>query len=426
MFPFVYRVVSVASRKLPLPRGKLASSFAGRRAAVDRWIKWASLNRTNRPLVWVHGASVGENLSAAPVVARLRTAIPGLQVVNSYTSPSAIPWHDVFGSCRADFLPPEDQYSTERVLDAIQPDLFVYSRGDLWPVMTRTASAMRIPIAVVGGTVNPSSQRRWPLVRRVLAPTYRLVHWLGAVSRGDAERWLALGVSAQSAEVTGDPRHDHVIERHTSLSSISSLLGWCSKAPVLVAGSTERRDEEVLLKAFARIVRDNNCNTRLVIAPHEITKSRMRFVREVASRNRVSVDVWDGSRPPQSTQCVVVAQMGVLADLYALGQIAYVGGGFGRGGLHAVVEPAAYAIPVVSGPDHSKSRDFGLLLKARGAIALPRRHAEETLRQTWIEWVKDPEIRSATGLRARQTLQQGAAATSATALLRLISPSRSG
>jgi 3-deoxy-D-manno-octulosonic-acid transferase len=252
MFPFLYRVASASARTVPFQRGKLASSFAGRRASVSRWIEWASLNRTKSPLIWVHGASVGESLSATAVVTRLRSAVPGLQVVHSYTSPSATPWRETFDGCRADFLPPEEPDTIARVLAAMRPNLIAFSRGDIWPVLTRTAAASGIPIAVIGGTVNPSSLRLWPLIRSTLTPTYRLVDWLGAVSRGDADRWSAIGVSAQSIDVTGDPRHDQVLEHHTNIGSISSLFQWCGESPVLVAGSTDKRDEEILLSALPR------------------------------------------------------------------------------------------------------------------------------------------------------------------------------
>ena len=423
MFPFLYRVASASARTVPFQRGKLASSFAGRRASVPRWIEWASLNRTKSPLIWVHGASVGENLSATAVVTRLRSAVPGLQVVHSYTSPSAIPWREIFDGCRADFLPPEEPDAIARVLAAMRPDLIAFSRGDIWPVLTRTAAASGIPVAVIGGTVNPSSLRLWPLIRNTLTPTYRLLDWLGAASRGDADRWSALGMSAQSIDVTGDPRHDQVLERHTNIGSISSLFQWCGESPVLVAGSTDKRDEEILLHAFAQIVSSNTCCTRLMIVPHENSRSRIDHVRGVAHRHDITAEVWNGAPPAQGTRCVIVEKMGVLADLYALGEIAYVGGGFGRKGLHTVIEPAAFALPVIAGPEQTGSPDFQFLLNARGSVALPREDAAKALQRTWTDWANDAQMRTQAGLRARQALQQGAATTTAVALLRLISSS---
>ena len=140
-------------------------------------------------------------------------------------------------------------------------------------------------------------------------------------------------------------------------------------------------------------------------------------------RSGITAEVWNGTPPAQGTRCVIVEKMGVLADLYTLGKIAYVGGGFGRKGLHAVIEPAAFALPVIAGPEHTGSPDFEFLLNARGSIALPRGDAAKALQRTWIDWANDVQMRTQAGLRARQALQQGAASTTAVALLRLISSS---
>ena len=117
---------------------------------------------------------------------------------------------------------------------------------------------------------------------------------------------------------------------------------------------------------------------------------------------------------------VVVAASGLLVDLYALGAAAYVGGGFRRGRLHAVVEPAAYALPMTFGPLWQASSDAAAAIEAAGALALPRRDAPRALEEQWLRWLDDPDARLEAGVAARGTLHQGAASETARRLLDLL------
>jgi 3-deoxy-D-manno-octulosonic-acid transferase len=117
-----------------------------------------------------------------------------------------------------------------------------------------------------------------------------------------------------------------------------------------------------------------------------------------------------------------------LATLYGAGTMGYVGGGFGRAGLHSVLEPAAWGIPVAFGPRWRNSRDACLLLTAKAAVSLPAdpTAAERALAQEWERWIREPEVRQAEGRRAREVIEQGVGASerSAAMLTAIISAPR--
>lgn len=420
MFPLAYRLAECLALASPSPANNIVTSLAGRRTAGARWIDWASRNRTGSPLVWVHGASVGECLAAVGVVDRLRAAIPGLQVVHSYTSPSMGSWKDQIGSDRVDYLPADEPAAVTPVLEFVRPDLFAFSRGDLWPTVVNELRKRRVPIAVLGGIVGKSSRRLWPLIRHVLIGTYAQIDWLGAVTQADKVRWNTLGVQAHKSEVTGDPRHDYVLERSFNSAGVRDLVEWTKRDSTLVAGSTDNADEQVVLDAFAMTRRSSESAVKLIVAPHDVGEKDIERVLASAKGRGIDAATWESGKPDQNSSCLVVTTTGMLADLYAVGDIAYVGGGFGNAGLHAVIEPAAYALPVVVGPGFRDSQDFYLMLEAGGGVALPRTNAAEALQQIWLAWSDRESERVDVGVRARRVLHEGAADRTAQALIRLL------
>ena len=218
---------------------------------------------------------------------------------------------------RSGYLPLDERETIARVFDAVNPTMLVCARGDLWPEMAFASVERRLPITIISGTVRPTSRRLWAPVRSALQPVYRSVSWLGAASDGDADRWARLGVFEDSIAVTGDTRHDQVLERVSDLQSIRTLLEWASKHPVLVAGSTDAQDEKLILSAFSHVARTNP-EARLILVPHEGSRDRINEVLSAAGSAGVEIDVWTGGAMRSDTRCVVVSVMGALADIYAV------------------------------------------------------------------------------------------------------------
>jgi 3-deoxy-D-manno-octulosonic-acid transferase len=191
-----------------------------------------------------------------------------------------------------------------------------------------------------------------------------------------------------------------------------------------VAGSTWPADEAVLLGAFARLHR-RRPDARLILVPHEPTARHLdaleRRARAAGLPEPVRLSKAEGPVP-----LLVVDRTGVLAALYGAGAMAYVGGGFGRAGLHSVLEPAAWTIPVAFGPRWHDSRDAALLLHSGAGVALPATlmgRAAGALETLWENWLDDEAGRQAQGQRAREVVERGLGASqrSAEMLIQLIS-----
>jgi 3-deoxy-D-manno-octulosonic-acid transferase len=364
--PYALAGVLAQSLAYVVPDGgsKLQRGLAARRGIIRRYRRWADAQRDlSRPLVWFHAPSVGEGLQALPVLQLLRSRRPDIQIAYTHFSPSAQKFARSTGADFTDYLPFDSYGDADAAISALRPALLVFSKLDVWPALTETASTRGVKVALVSATLPESSGRRGVLARNALGDAYRALDRVGAISREDADRLEDQGVRPDRISVTGDTRYDQVWKRANAapLPLVQSLR---SSAPTLIAGSTWPPDETHLLAAWVE-VRKRVPDARLIIAPHEVNDDHLRAISDWSAANALTLSRL--SSPDASADVVLVDRYGILGDLYAVADIAYVGGGFHAAGLHSVLEPAAFGAPVLFGPKHHKSREASALLAAGGA-----------------------------------------------------------
>ena len=359
--------LSAARPLLPLAargEGKLARAVRGRRGVLERMAAWAAAERDpTRPLVWFHAPSVGEGLQARAVVDALRARRPDLQVAYTYFSPSAEAFARSVAADFTDYLPFDLAGEVGRALDLLRPAVFAFSKTDVWPVLTREARSRGVRLALLSATLPASSSRLGGVARAVLAPAYARLDLVAAISPADAERFAALGVASARRVVMGDARFDQVWERAQRADRAILAPFADTTQPTLVAGSTWPADEEHLVPAVAGL------GMRVVLVPHEPTPHHLARAEAALAAHglpHARLSAIEAGAPVQ--RVTLVDRTGVLGDLYALADVAYVGGGFGTAGLHSVLEPAAFGAPVLFGPRHANAREAGELL-ALGAAA---------------------------------------------------------
>jgi 3-deoxy-D-manno-octulosonic-acid transferase len=361
--------------------------------------------------VWLHASSVGEGLQAESVLLELVRLRPEAQYVFTHYSPSAEALARRLPADAADYLPYDLPATAEHLLAVLAPSLLVFSKLDLWPELATRATARGVSVAMVAATVSPGSGRLgWP-ARVLLRDGYRAVRLAAAVSDEDAARLARLGVGSDRIRVLGDPRFDSVVQRISTLEPGEPLLHLGRGAPTMVAGSTWPGDEAVLLDAFGRL-HDRRTDARLILVPHEPTARHLEAVEDAARGAGLPAPV-RLSAATGPAPLILVDRVGVLATLYGAGTMAYVGGGFGRAGLHSVLEPAAWGVPVAFGPRWGQSRDATLLLEAGAAEALTRKGslAGEELYRIWLGWIEDEARRAAQGERGSKLVERGRGAS---------------
>jgi 3-deoxy-D-manno-octulosonic-acid transferase len=416
--PFPYRFAAsiapgLARRFVPTGRAVLDA----RQASLGALAEWGLNHRdTSRACVIVHGASAGELRQAEPVLHRLRARHPDWQFVATHFSPSGETVARQVGADAAGYFPWDTVREVTAFLDALKPTAIAWCKHDLWPTAVELARGRGIRLGLFAGTVRRGSGRRGRLAKWLLGSAYEALSAAGAASREDADALIALGVPAGSVEITGDPRYDAVIERLNGHDL--PLVG----TDTLVAGSTWPADEDVLLDAF-RDVLEQHPSVRLIIVPHRPTRDGWtRLAKRAAALGLPSPVPLEEA--PGDARLIIGRRVGSLAFDYARGSIAHVGGGFRRGGVHSVLEPAACGRPILAGPIARDSRDARILNQVGALEFLPRRRAAAVLGAWWINWVRDPAWRERAGSAARAALEagRGAADRSVEIVERLVGP----
>jgi 3-deoxy-D-manno-octulosonic-acid transferase len=391
---------------------KVWRSLRARRGVLERWRQQAAQTRdTQRPLVWMHAPSVGEGLQARPVAHALREKYPQVQLAYSFFSPSAESFAASIGADLTGYLPFDSAHDADAMLDALRPSVLVFVKLDVWPLLVERAAARGIPVLMLSATLAESSGRHGVLSGALLHDAYAALSRVGAIDADHGARLVELGVRGERIVTTGDTRFDQVWQRAQRVNRRSAPVSiTASSRPTVVAGSTWPADEAVLLPAWEQL-RKKIPDVRLIIAPHEPTPGHvdplLRWARAAGFRAATLSDI-ERVGDERTADVVVVDRVGVLGDLYANANVAYVGGGFHSAGLHSAIEPAAFGAPVVFGPGHQMSREAGLLLQAGGAAEV---HDVETMRHTLVRWLRDQTARAEAGHAAQEIVARERGAT---------------
>jgi 3-deoxy-D-manno-octulosonic-acid transferase len=398
-------------------RPAIARAVAGRRAALPHLAARAASSRTASPLLLVHAPSVGEALMAQAIIGALRQRRPDLQLVFTFFSPSAERTAPQVGADVWCYLPWDIHADCESLLDTLRPAAIAFIRTEIWPVLTAAAAARGCPALLLNAVLGEHSSRLGAGARLLLGAGYRRLRAVGAVAADDARRFHRLGVAGARVHVTGDARFDQVWQRISALDRASPLLLHLrEERPTLVAGSTWPADEAEIALALAGL--DPADRPRLVLAPHQPSEEHLLGAERTLAAAGLPIHRLAAVERGEAAGDVLVDRVGVLADLYALADLAYVGGGFGTAGLHSVVEPAALGVPVLFGPRHGNAREAGELAGAGGGRVVRTGELAGALEQL----LRNDGARLAAGERALAFVRSrlGGAAANADLLLSVL------
>ncbi len=398
---------------------KISEGLAGRRSVFDSITEQLSSARELSQTTWFHFTSVGEFEQAKPLIEALKDDV---RIVLTYFSPSVhpnvanYPHHDA-----AIYLPLDTTRNAARLLEIIKPSLLVFSKFDIWPNLVWHAAKRGVPIALIAGTLHPQSKRLALFARSFFRDVHRHISVHCVISQEDAQRFRRICPPFAQIEVTGDTRFDRVYQRAVAVNGAGEFFQGQStlQRPILIAGSTYLEDERVVLEAYHRL-RENalhnldwNNLPHLILVPHEPTAERIDEIRtqlEHLGLSRVCFSELEEGVDLSEIDVIVIDTVGLLAQLYRLGDIAFVGGSF-HGSVHNVMEPAAMAKPILFGPTIHNAYEAGIL-RARGAAQLVD-NAQEMV-EVLTSLLSDTARRAQMGQIGKQVIEENLGASERT------------
>lgn len=369
----IYNILAVPGFWLLLQAASLFNSkirrgIRGRKGLIENLeVEVRRLTRPRR--FWFHSSSMGEFEQAKPIIAELRKRYDDIDIIVSFFSPSGYePSRNYKLADLITYLPYDSVGNVRRFLDLIRPTVAIMVRYDTWPNHVWELHKRDIPIIIANATLRKHSTRHYPLLRSFHRNVYDHITSILTVSQADVEAFQNFGLTNPEIHAIGETRYDQVWQR--SLEAKTKHLipaDMLKRKKVFVVGSSWEEDEAVLLPAFKRIAQHDS-NALMILVPHEPTLStldRLELALNFTMRSIRFSDLNDYS----NENVILVDSIGILTSLYQYADVAYVGGSF-RQGIHNVLEPAVYGVPVLYGPKHENSQEAVELARRGGGIVV--------------------------------------------------------
>ncbi|MCK7559753.1 3-deoxy-D-manno-octulosonic acid transferase [Chitinophaga sedimenti] len=324
------------------------------------WAQLGSLGATGA--VWVHAASLGEFEQGRPVLEAIREQYPGRKIVLTFFSPSGYEVRKNYpGADLICYLPLDTAANARRFVETLRPSVAIFIKYEFW---YHYIKALNVPLLLISGIFRPDQLFfRWHggLYRELLRD---MVH---IFLQNQESVDLLKGIGIQHVSLSGDTRFDRVWELRQHPAHLPVIARFCGdNKRVLVAGSTWEADEALLAGWWTT---QSGTGRQLIIAPHEIGESHINKIRQQFPSAMLYSELAADENAPRP-DVLIINNVGMLSAMYRYGDIAYVGGGFGKDGIHNLLEPAAYSKPVIIGPVYEKYYEAVQLVSLGGAISI--------------------------------------------------------
>ncbi len=355
--------------------------------------------RQNHTLVWFHAASLGEFEQGRPVMDAIRTQWPEheppLYLLVTFFSPSGYEVRKNYqGADFVSYLPLDTRTNAQHFLDLVRPDAVFFIKYEFWYHHLREVQRRKIPLFLFSAVFRPK-QIFFQWYGRAFLNL--LTDYDHIFVQNESSAALLARHQIKQTTVAGDTRFDRVsATAHTSI-HLPLAEKFKDQHPLLIVGSAWGEDLEVILPFFNQL----EVPLKMIIAPHEIKEATMRRIEQTCQSKtcRYSEALAHEAKLTES-KVLIIDNVGMLAKLYYYGDWAFVGGAF-KQGLHNILEPAAFGLPVFFGPDYRKFPEAEDLIKQGGACSIAN---EGELRSRFMS-VYTEKARRNTGTNAKAYIE---------------------
>jgi len=324
-----------------------------------------------------HCASLGEFEQGKPLLEELKVNYPQHKIVLTFFSPSGYevrknePLADyVF------YLPVDGPLNARHFVELVNPNMAFFVKYEFWHFFIKELRAKKIPVYFISAIFRPTQIYFQPFGKFFFGILKRVSHFF-VQNQPSLELLYRNGITPVS--VTGDTRFDRVFQNSLHAKSIPEIEQFKGKGKLLVAGSTWAADEKILQGLIGELEEEY----KVVIVPHEISPSHIESL--LSKFGSTAVKFSEFSNASSSKKIMIVDNIGMLSSIYKHANVAYVGGGFGSG-IHNILEPVVFGIPVFIGPNYKKFREASELVHWKGVFSIRN---ENELLNRFLEVMND-------------------------------------
>ena len=400
--PLILLRLYLRSRQAPSYRQRLAERFA------------LALPPLRPGGIWVHAVSVGESIAAAPLIRALRQRHPELPITVTCMTPTGSERIRALfdaeiraGDVQHCYLPYDLPWAAARFLDRVRPKLAVIMETELWPNHIHQCARRGIPTVLANARLSERSARGYARFAGLTRPMLAKMDWIAAQTEAEAERFRRLGARAECVGVTGSIKFDLRIDPELQPRAKALRASWgAERRPLWIAASTHAGEDEQILAAHRQLLASHP-DALLILVPRH--PERFDAVHALCLREGLRTVRRSSGQPVTAQDQVLLGDtMGELLFLYALADVAFVGGSLVANGGHNLLEPAALGLPVLSGPHLFNFLEIAAQLREAGALG--EVGDSEALAHRLQHLLDDPQVRRRMGQAGLQTLRanQGA------------------
>ena len=325
---------------------------------------WKHLNKTfttQDKIIWVHAASLGEYEQAVPVIEALKRDFPTSKILISFFSPSGyeIKKNNSLADCTI-YLPLDTPKNAKRFVASLNIQLAIFVKYEVWPNYLKELQGRGIPKMIISGVFRENQIYFKPYGKFLQQALFSFDY---IFTQEESSKNLLLANGYKNAILGGDTRYDRVYKQRTYNNKVPFIDEFIDGKTCIVCGSTWPEDE----KAIIDYINQTKHDIKLIIAPHVVKENH---VNEVYKQLQVPTQKYSqlsSTSNVKNTQVLLIDSIGLLSKLYSYAAFAYVGGAMGNTGLHNILEPATFGIPIIIGENHKKFPE-ATAMKQAGAL----------------------------------------------------------
>jgi 3-deoxy-D-manno-octulosonic-acid transferase len=351
--------------------------------------------------IWFHAASLGEYEQGLPVIEKIKEVYPTHKIIVTFFSPSGYEVRK--NNTVADvtvYLPLDTQKNSKRFLELVHPDLVFFIKYEFWINYLDQLQKQNIPTYLISGIFREKQLFfKWygGFYRKALDTfTYFFV-------QNENSRKLITSLGKTNVIVSGDTRFDRVVAILEKDNTLDFIAQFKNNKTTIVAGSSWPKDEALITEYI------NSCthDVKFIIAPHNIKPEQIEQLQNSITKKTILFSEKENKDLSQY-EVFIIDTIGILTKIYSYADIAYVGGGFGNPGVHNILEPATFGIPIIIGPNYSHFDEATQLVNLEGC--LPVTNSSE-MKQLFSILIQDKDLRLKKGAICSTFAQKNKGAT---------------